>query len=70
MKPLLFKELVIENGMASLAYLLDAPISYQEAPDLFCLDLFAKFDVDSLAALAKPAEVRLKTLVDGEDLRE
>ena len=67
LKPDLFSELVIEEGMASLAYLLEAPIPYEEDPDLFCLDLFAKFDIDSLAKLAKPTVVRLKPLTGAGD---
>ena len=66
LNPSLFTELVIDNGMASLGYLLDAPIPYEQAPDLFCLDLFAKFDIDSLAKLAEPVEVRLESLLESE----
>ena len=36
-----------------LAKLLDAPVTYEAAPDLFCLDLYKEFDLDRLAALAK-----------------
>jgi hypothetical protein len=39
--------------MRSLASLLDAPVSYESAPDLFCLDLYKEFDVNTLVALAK-----------------
>jgi hypothetical protein len=47
----LFSEVVIRDGMASLKYLLDAPVRLQDAPDLFCLDLYREFDLDQLAAL-------------------
>jgi hypothetical protein len=32
-------------------------VKYQEAPDLFCLDLYNFTDLDRLAALAAPAVV-------------
>ncbi|MGH9400671.1 MAG: hypothetical protein ACRD2P_01020, partial [Terriglobia bacterium] len=57
LEPRLFSQIEIHHGMSSLSYLLDAPVSYQEAPDLFCLDLYKDFDIDSLTALAAPAQV-------------
>jgi hypothetical protein len=38
-------------------YLLDAPVKYRTAADLFRLDLYKQFDVDTLAQLAAPAKV-------------
>jgi len=40
-----------------LSYLLDAPVPYRSAPDLFCLDLYKYFDIDRLAMLAFPVKV-------------
>lgn len=57
LEPKLFSEVEIHHGMTSLGYLLDAPVLYTEAPDLFCLDLYKYFDIDRLAALAAPAKV-------------
>lgn len=57
LNPGLFETIGIHHGMRSLAYLLDAPVPYQQAPDLFCLDLFRDFDIDSLSMLAAPATV-------------
>jgi hypothetical protein len=51
--PALFADMQIRDGMPSLERLLDAPVAYQAAPDLFCLDLYKEFDVDRLAELAK-----------------
>ena len=51
--PALFPDVQIREGMTSLARLLDAPVTYEAAPDLFCLDLYKEFDVDRLAELAK-----------------
>jgi len=55
--PGLFSEVVVHEGMPSLGYLLTAPVTFQDAPDLFCLDLYQEFDLDRLAALAEPAKV-------------
>src|SRR2546430_4491306 len=38
--------------MPSLRFVLDAPLNFQESPDLFCLDLYKDFDLDRLAAMA------------------
>ena len=44
--------------MKSLSYLLDAPIPYRLAPDLFCLDLYKYFDIDSISAIAAPTKIK------------
>lgn len=51
LEPGLFSGVHVREGMRSLAHLLDTPIPYTAAPDLFCLDLYKEFDVDALAAL-------------------
>jgi hypothetical protein len=56
-EPGLFSEVAVHGGMRSLRYLLDKPVVYTDAPDLFCLDLYKYFDLDRLAALAAPASV-------------
>jgi len=53
-EPELFSERVTRGGMQSLKYLLDKPVTFQEAGELFCLDLYREFDIDRLAALATP----------------
>jgi len=57
LEPKLFTQLELHGGMKSLSYLLEKPVEYAEAPDLFCLDLYKYFDIDRIALLAKPAEV-------------
>lgn len=57
LEPTLFSELVIHQGMHSLRYLLDAPVPYQAASELFCLDLFRDFDLDRLAVLVEPTGI-------------
>ncbi len=58
LKPGLFSEVVVHEGQKTLRHLLDAPVEYQSAPDLFCLDLFKEFDLNRIAELAAPAAVR------------
>ena len=60
MEPSQFSEVVVREGMPSLQYLLDAPVKFEAAPDLFCLDLYKEFDIDRLAMLAAPAKVTQK----------
>jgi hypothetical protein len=57
LRPGLFSEVVIRDGIRSLNYLLDTPVEYQMAPDLFCLDLFKEFDLDRLEALILPTKI-------------
>jgi dienelactone hydrolase len=58
--PGLFSEIAIRGGMPSLRYLLDTPVKFESAPDLFCLDLYKEFDIDRLAMIAEPARVTQK----------
>lgn len=58
LEPDLFSDVYSDNAMASLSYLLDTPVQYRSAPDLFCLDLYKYFDIDRLALLASPAKVQ------------
>lgn len=60
LQPRLFSAIEIHHGMSSLGYLLDAPVPYTEAPELFCLDLYKDFDIGSLTALAEPTPVIAK----------
>jgi hypothetical protein len=53
LEPAQFSGVEIHEGVESLAKLLDAPVTYEAAPELFCLDLYKDFDLDRLAALAK-----------------
>ena len=50
--------------MPSLGFLLDTPVTFQDAPDLFCLDLYKLFDLDQLAAMAGPASVIVERYVE------
>ncbi|HUY12760.1 MAG TPA: dienelactone hydrolase family protein [Terriglobia bacterium] len=57
LEPHLFSDVENYRGMHSLSYLLNKPVNYEAAPDLFCLDLYKDFDLDQLEALASPARV-------------
>jgi len=62
--PGLFSELVVRDGIQSLSYLLEKPVEFSEAPELFCLDLLKKFDLDRLNALGENTHVVVKSLVE------
>jgi hypothetical protein len=58
LQPSLFSALEIRDGLRSFLKLLDEPISYAAAPELFCLDLYKDFDIDLLMALAGLKQTR------------
>jgi hypothetical protein len=55
------------HAMKSLAHLLDAPVTFRSAADLFCLDLYKEFDIDSITALAAPTLIRNDGLADRQE---
>ncbi len=63
LEPNLFSSIVVHEGMPTLGFLLEAPVTYQEAPDLFCLDLYKYFDLDRLAAMAAPTSVKVEKYI-------
>ncbi len=63
LEPTLFTELITHGGMRSLGFVLDKPVTYDDAPDLFCLDLYKDLDVDGLVALAEPTIVTQSDLM-------
>ena len=46
-----FSDVLAHEGVATLAYLLEEPVSHPDAPDLFCFGLLRDFDIDRLRAL-------------------
>jgi hypothetical protein len=58
LEPRLFSEVVVRHGIHSLRHLIDKPVKYQEAADLFCLDLYKFTDLDRLTALGAPTVVK------------
>ena len=61
LEPSMFSEVVVRNGIGSLRYLIDKPVPYMDAPDLFCLDLYKTTDLDRLAALSAPTSVKTQS---------
>ena len=59
-----FSSVVTRNAMKSFAYLLDKPVPLRSAPELFCLDLYKDFDLDSISALATAVNITQLTVVD------
>jgi hypothetical protein len=55
-EPDLFSEVSIHSGMKSLHYALDLPVTFDVSPEIFCLDLYKEFDIDSIAVLAAPVK--------------
>jgi dienelactone hydrolase len=58
--PDLFSDLVVHEGMKSLDYILDKPVEFQDAPEVFCLDFYKEFDLDRIAKFAAPARVTVE----------
>jgi len=38
-------------------------VTFEEAPELFCLDLYKEFDLKRLAVIAAPTQVKLESSV-------
>jgi hypothetical protein len=57
-EPGTFSSITSQHAIKSLSYLLDTPVEYRSAPDLFCLDLYKYFDIDSIAAIAEPTKIQ------------
>lgn len=63
LNPALFSDVIVHEGASSLSYVLEKPVTYREAPELFCLDLYKSFDFDRLTALAAPVRVLMEKQV-------
>jgi dienelactone hydrolase len=64
LEPDLFSEITVRQGVRSFSYVLDKPVTYAQAPELFCLDLYKEFDVDRLEAVAAPVTVQSRQLLE------
>jgi dienelactone hydrolase len=53
LEPDMFSEIIVRDGMQSLDYVLQKPVEYEAAPDLFCLDLLHETNLDRLTALSR-----------------
>lgn len=61
LQPDLFSQFIVHEGMPGLAFLLEGPVTFNEAPELFCLDLYKDFDLNDLAVMSAPTQVELKS---------
>ena len=52
-----FSAVVSRNAITTLSYLIDKPVPFRSAPELYCLDLYRYFDIDTLEALAAPGKI-------------
>ncbi len=59
LSPGLFSDAVLRSAAPSLQYVYEKPVTYFDAPEVFCLDLYKYFDVDSLRAKSAPTRVSL-----------
>ncbi|MBS1874390.1 MAG: acetylxylan esterase [Acidobacteria bacterium] len=59
MSPGLFSDVLMSEAIGSLRRLLDAPVEYTAAPELFVLDLYRHFDVESMRAMAAPTRIAI-----------
>jgi Acetyl xylan esterase (AXE1) len=57
LEPSLFSEISIRDGVKSLACLLETPVQFSQAPELFCLDFYRYFDLDRLQVLIEGVQV-------------
>jgi dienelactone hydrolase len=63
-EPEAFANVTNRNAMRSFLYLLDKPVPLRSAPELFCLDLYKDFDIDSISALAPLVSITQLSVVD------
>lgn len=58
LEPAVFARIESRHWMGSLDYLLKNSVPYRSAPELFCLDLYKYFDLESLSLMAIPTAVK------------
>lgn len=66
LEPELFSSITSRNAMTSMSFLLDTPVPIRSAPELFCLDLYKKYDLNVLQALASPAKVGITSVASSD----
>jgi dienelactone hydrolase len=59
LEPVLFASLESRTAITSFADIFEHPQAYNEAPEMFCLDLYHDFDINMLSAMASPVAVNL-----------
>jgi len=66
LSPDLYGTVVSDDAIESLGSLIDGPLVFRTAPELFCLDLYKYFDVDLFAAMAEPVRVERHVKLSGK----
>ncbi len=61
-RPKLFSKLEARESISSLEYAFSHPLTFDEAPEVMCLDLYRDFDYNILAAIASPVKVDLSAV--------
>jgi len=57
LNPSIFSEIALHKGLSSWSEIFSRPVPYQDAPELFCLDLYRRFDLAQLRAMASPVSI-------------
>lgn len=60
--PELFSEFEARKAIPSLVDVFNHPLSYSEAPELTCLDLYRDFDFNTLKVIASPVKIDLSAI--------
>ncbi len=60
LEPELFSAVNVRHGLASLGDVFEHPPSYDQAPELMCLDLYKEFDFNVLSAMAEHVKIDLQ----------
>ncbi len=64
LQPELFSSFDAQKAIPSMTYAFDHPLTYHDAPELMCLDLYRDFDFNILSAMAAPVKVDLNATQD------
>jgi dienelactone hydrolase len=57
LSPDLFAAIVSDDAIDSLGSLMEGPLLFRSAPELFCLDLYKYFDIDLFTSMAEPVRI-------------
>jgi dienelactone hydrolase len=69
LEPNLFSEVSVHEGIRDFAYVIDKPIKFEDASELFCLDLYKDFNIDSLEAIAAPVTIHFSHPLEPSERR-
>lgn len=55
--PDLFAAIVSDDAIDTLGSLMEGPLLFRSAPELFCLDLYKHYDIDLFTSMAEPVRI-------------